>query len=359
MTIFISHCYADAEHLERLEKHLAVLKRQGLVNTWHTGRVLAGEEADTRSAVQLETARIVLLLVSADYLAADPSWQQIQRGLERHERGEARVIPILVRSCDWKGAPFCKLKALPENNEPVTKWRDSDDAWTSVVQGIGAVVGEIGTQKPSESEASHEQPGVVESGNLLAIIRAYRASIIETAASVKREVALVAMRALREIEKTFVAVYENRRDDPSYPSTATIECAHAAAFAVMDKSPQLLAAFDSDVRHIVEQAFFVGYLCGVHRRPFFDVAPVKGRSLKYGNKLWSTLDLVLDNARNDKFAHGSVEAADAAQIIVEAFCKLGVLDTLREPMGNAAYFGVSIAVAEEYLGAKTRRRGPT
>lgn len=53
--------------------------------------------------------------------------------MERHERGEARVIPVILRSVVWQGAPFGKLQALPPGAKPVKKWRDTDEAFSRVV----------------------------------------------------------------------------------------------------------------------------------------------------------------------------------------------------------------------------------
>lgn len=64
------------------------------------------------------------------------------RVLERHSRSEARVIPIIVRPCDWRGAPFAELQALPKNGKPVTAWASPDEAWLDVAEGLRAALGE-------------------------------------------------------------------------------------------------------------------------------------------------------------------------------------------------------------------------
>jgi hypothetical protein len=58
----------------------------------------------------LETA----LLISADFLASDYCYGiELQRALEGHQRGKARVIPIILRPCDWQTSPFAPLQCLP------------------------------------------------------------------------------------------------------------------------------------------------------------------------------------------------------------------------------------------------------
>ena len=71
-----------------------------------------------------------MLLVSADFLSSDYCYDvEMMRAMERHEGGEARVIPVIVRDCDWTTAPFAKLQALPKNGEAVRLWPDRDSAW--------------------------------------------------------------------------------------------------------------------------------------------------------------------------------------------------------------------------------------
>jgi hypothetical protein len=85
----------------------------------------------------LNTAALILLLVSSDFLASDYCyWTEMQRALQRHAAREAQVTPILLRSCVWQSAPFARLEMLPTGARPITTWRDRDAAWTDVVMGI-------------------------------------------------------------------------------------------------------------------------------------------------------------------------------------------------------------------------------
>jgi internalin A len=98
----------------------------------------------------LERADIILLLVSADFIASDYCYEkELTRALERHEKGEALVIPVLVRDVNWRIAPFAKLQALPKDGRAVTRWRDRDAAWRNVSEGIERVVEEIRKHKVS------------------------------------------------------------------------------------------------------------------------------------------------------------------------------------------------------------------
>ena len=85
-----------------------------------------------------------MLLVSADFLDSDYCYEvEMQRAMERHKADEARVIPVILRACDWQTAPFGKLQALPKNANPVTSWDNADEAFTNVAKGIRRVVEEL------------------------------------------------------------------------------------------------------------------------------------------------------------------------------------------------------------------------
>jgi tetratricopeptide (TPR) repeat protein len=64
---------------------------------------------------------------------------EMQRALERHDTGEAWVLPIHLRPVDWQEAPFARLQALPTDARPVTEWADSDQAFRNIAQGIRQV----------------------------------------------------------------------------------------------------------------------------------------------------------------------------------------------------------------------------
>lgn len=132
--LFFSYSHADEDLRDTLEKHLSALKHQGLIETWHDRRILLGDELDNEIADNLEQADVILLLISADFIASRYCYSvEMKRAIERHETGKARVIPVILRSCDWHDTPFGKLMAAPKDGRPVKSWPDLDDAFLNVV----------------------------------------------------------------------------------------------------------------------------------------------------------------------------------------------------------------------------------
>lgn len=144
ISIFISYSHVDEAYKNKLEKHLSLMKRNNIITTWSDRKIIAGEEWDKRIKSELELSQIILLLVSVDFLDSDYCYDvEIKRAIERHEKGEAIVIPIILRKCDWQNTSFNKLQALPKDAKPVKSHEDEDDAFYSIAEGIKNSVNDL------------------------------------------------------------------------------------------------------------------------------------------------------------------------------------------------------------------------
>jgi internalin A len=139
-SVFFSYSHKDETLRDELETHLKLLQRLGILSTWHDRKILPGKEWDGEIDLNLDRARIILLLVSADFIASQYCWdKEVAHAMERHETGEATVIPIMLRPCEWNGAPFAKLQGLPTNMRPVTEFENRDAAWKDVATGLRTI----------------------------------------------------------------------------------------------------------------------------------------------------------------------------------------------------------------------------
>ncbi|WP_445676936.1 toll/interleukin-1 receptor domain-containing protein [Pseudomonas aeruginosa] len=135
--VFFSYCHADEALRDQLEKQLAMLKRQGVIETWHDRRIHAGQEIDTAIDDHINSDEIILLLVSPDFIASDYCYNiEMNRAMERHHAGQAIVIPVILRACDWHYAPFGKLLGTPQDGKPVMQWPDRDEAFLQVAKEV-------------------------------------------------------------------------------------------------------------------------------------------------------------------------------------------------------------------------------
>ena len=146
--LFYSYAHEDEELRDQLDKHLRLLERQGLITSWHDREVRAGDDWASEIDTHLENARIILLLISVDFLASEYCYGvEMRRALERHFAGEARVIPVILRPVDWQSDLLLNgLQALPTDSKPVTDWLLPpyyDAAFVDIAKGIRTVVEDL------------------------------------------------------------------------------------------------------------------------------------------------------------------------------------------------------------------------
>lgn len=138
--IYYSFVKADEWFARELQKHLVLLKREQYIVEWYPGEVVLGQEPSELNKQHLDTARIILLLVSSDFLFDEGSNYEVARAVERSKTG-AIVIPIKLRQVpNWDLAPFGKLVSLPRNGKPVIEWKYKDAAFAEIAGEIRRVV---------------------------------------------------------------------------------------------------------------------------------------------------------------------------------------------------------------------------
>jgi hypothetical protein len=162
--IFFSYSHDDENHRDRLEKHLAMLKNQGLIEVWHDRGIEAGSVIDDAIDAELETADVILLLVSASFIGSPYCYsREMKRAMERHEAREAVVIPVIVQPCDWHPAPFGKLLAAPKDGKAITLWANAEEAFADVARQVRTVVERLGaasvSAEPVPVVRQQAQPG--------------------------------------------------------------------------------------------------------------------------------------------------------------------------------------------------------
>jgi hypothetical protein len=150
-SVFISYSHKDESLKAKLEAQLSTLKNEGLIEAWHDRRIKAGDDFNSSISAELDRAGIILLLVSPDFLASPYiNDVEIKRAMQRHSAGEARVIPVILRDCDWRTKPFGRLAAAPKEGKPVKSWSRIDAAFLNVVEMIRAVL-----QSPDDAGKIH------------------------------------------------------------------------------------------------------------------------------------------------------------------------------------------------------------
>jgi len=137
IALFYSYSHRDEHLRDDLERHLTPLKHARLISEWHDRRITLGETWEGEINQYLDTADIILLLVSASFIASEYCWNtEMKRALERHESGQATIIPVILRPCLWQETPLGRFQAVPTDGRPVTTWPDQDQAFTEIAEAI-------------------------------------------------------------------------------------------------------------------------------------------------------------------------------------------------------------------------------
>ncbi len=151
--VFISYSHHDKKYAKKLITHLASLKRSEQVDVWYDNDIDAGREWAKEINNNMQTADVILLLISAFFLESDYCYsKEAKYALQRHRDKTACVIPVLLRSVDWDDTPFHDLQAVPRGTKPIQSWPDEDAALLNVVQEIKNAITRrygIAPKKPS------------------------------------------------------------------------------------------------------------------------------------------------------------------------------------------------------------------
>jgi tetratricopeptide (TPR) repeat protein len=144
LNVFVSYAHEDEPHRESLARHLSALEDEGLIRLWHDRKITPGREWAGAIDGALADAQIVLLLISADFLASDYcNDNELTEAIRLNDAGHARVVPVILRSCDWERSRFACFNALPADGAPVVEAEHPDQRFKAVAKGLRAMISEL------------------------------------------------------------------------------------------------------------------------------------------------------------------------------------------------------------------------
>lgn len=158
--VFIIYAREDEPFRAELKKQLLPMERSGMLRVWTDRELIAGDHWEPEIKKQLQNADLILMLVSSDYFDSDYIHAvELREAIERHERGEARVVPVIVRPCAWETDTVVNsLQVLPTDGVPVNDtrhWHTREAAWVDVVRGVRRTLQQLADER-SENEAARQ-----------------------------------------------------------------------------------------------------------------------------------------------------------------------------------------------------------
>ena len=138
--IFYSYVTEDKQLAQQLQKQLAPLEKRGLIANWDRYKVAGGADLEERQR-HLDTAAIVVVFVSPEYIVSRYYEDEAKWAIKRRASGKPIVVPVHLRPTNgWEYTEFSNLQAIPRDGKAVTEFSRRNQAWSEVAREIGAIV---------------------------------------------------------------------------------------------------------------------------------------------------------------------------------------------------------------------------
>jgi hypothetical protein len=153
LRLFLSYAHEDAGLLDELRKHLAPLHHERIIEDWYDRELLPGATWNQEISDRLESADIVLALISADFIASEYAYgRELTRALELHRQHRLALVPVIARPCHWKPLPIAELQLLPGEARPIQGTGDDSERESrlvEVVEGVERVAQQLVSSRTS------------------------------------------------------------------------------------------------------------------------------------------------------------------------------------------------------------------
>lgn len=255
--LYYVYAHADGIFSHELEKHLANLRRQGIIAEWHCQEITPATDGAYIFDEHLATAQIILLLVSPDFLALDFCYGvQMRRAIERHDSGDAIVIPVILRPAYWTDAPFGDLPSFPDNEEPITVWANQDEAYVNIIEGIQDAIARLlySQSDRNRQKLSYEQTKTLlsehASAHPIKLFYVYSSEDQNLRNQLEKHLAILQRQGFIDALTSRDILLESTREDEVDPSLNT------AQIILVLISPDFLAseyAYSAQMRRVLER----------------------------------------------------------------------------------------------------------
>lgn len=141
MKVHIVFAKEDKVYQKELGKQLSGLVNRGMITSWDRSRILVGSDKEQKIRKKLNKCDVIVFLLSSDLMACkNIQGLELKIALERHKKKEIRIIPVLVRPCDWESTEFKPFQISPHNEIALTEWNNQDKGLLEIVEDIKKIV---------------------------------------------------------------------------------------------------------------------------------------------------------------------------------------------------------------------------
>ncbi len=147
--IFLAYSHHDIQMVDRLIKFLSGMLHEKSISVWHDRDIAPGQSWEEEIKSAIEEADVILILISADFLASNYCYTEMSKSLIRMREEKTCVIPIILRYCHINDSPIGHLQVLPKDGKPIAAWKDQDKAFYEVTKGIEKICEDLRRSRPS------------------------------------------------------------------------------------------------------------------------------------------------------------------------------------------------------------------
>ena len=155
--IFISYSHKDQRYLDELHAHLAYYEQKGDIDFWDDTRIRAGSRWYREIEKAITSAKIAILLVSADYLASKfIQERELPFLLEADRAKDVTILSVILRPCAFQDTPLAQFQPVNSPSKPLSSMDKNkrNAVWVKVVELIQASLASLYTPPPASSEVS-------------------------------------------------------------------------------------------------------------------------------------------------------------------------------------------------------------
>lgn len=158
LKIFTSYSHADAEIVGRLNTHFAVLRQRQDVKYWTDKEIPIGEYWENAILQEIESADIILLMISAAFFDSKFCFTEMQIAMRRAAEGSARVVPILLKPCAWQATPLANIQGLPEGMKPISQEADQESLLAQITMKLAHLIDDIAKRSTTIAKSALPSP---------------------------------------------------------------------------------------------------------------------------------------------------------------------------------------------------------
>jgi hypothetical protein len=128
-------------YLDQLRAALVAFERKGELTIWADRQIDAGQAWEKEIVRKLDSASIVILLLSNDFLASD---YVMEKELPlAMDRTDCVIVPIVVRPCRFDKLELGAIQAILPAGKAVSQHDRPDDAWMEVTRHLDRVIARL------------------------------------------------------------------------------------------------------------------------------------------------------------------------------------------------------------------------